>query len=353
MNDKKNAFDLLRILLAACVLITHGLVIGGYHFQDPLAYFSKNQTDLSEFGVMGFFSLSGFLIAASFERTGNVLVYLGHRALRILPGFWVCLLITAFIFAPAIFLLTGRTVHDFKFAGKDSSLDFVLRNILLKVQQWNIKDVLNHAAYQESLNGSLWSLFPELQCYIFTLVAGMTGLFRKNKFLYLIVAVIFLAFFAINFNFSNNFGPTIFILSPAMKLYAAYLAGTSVYVFREQLILDKRGTLFLSAFTLLLLKFGGFKLMSPLLIAMSLINIFQLFELKIRYDISYGVYIYGFVIQQFLYALLGNRLHPSLFILLALGGSVLIGLLSFLLIERPFMNLRKKADGTLRRFSTR
>jgi hypothetical protein len=180
------------------------------------------------------------------------------------------------------------------------------------------------------------------------MLAGISGLFSKNKSLYLIIAVLFFSFFAINFSFSPGFGPTIFTLSPALKLYAAYVAGTLVYVFRDHLVLDKRGTLFLAAFTLLLLRFGGFKLASPLLIAMNLINIFQLFEFKVKYDVSYGLYIYGFIIQQFLYTLIGNRLPPLLFITITLFASALAGTLSFLLVERPFMNLRKKADNILR-----
>ena len=348
MNDQKNAFDLLRILLAACVLITHGLLIGGYRLLDPLYYFSKGQTDLAEFGVMGFFALSGYLIAASFERADNIFIYAGHRVLRILPGFWVCLLLTAFIFAPAIFLLTGRSLHDFKFTGNDSSTGFILNNIGLKIQQWGIKGVLDGAADQESLNGSLWSLYPEILCYGFTLIAGLAGLFHKNRFLYLIVAITFFAFFAIGFNFSGNFGPTMFVLSPAMKLYASYIAGTLVFVFQDQLILDKRGTLFACLFTLSLLKFGGFKLISPFLIAIVQINLFRLFKFKMRYDVSYGVYIYGFIIEQLLYAWIGNRLPSTLFIILALLSSALMGLLSFMLVERPFMNMRKTLDSRLR-----
>jgi peptidoglycan/LPS O-acetylase OafA/YrhL len=348
MKDRKNAFDLLRILLAACVLVTHALIIGGYHLQDPLYYFSKGQTHLAEFGVMGFFALSGYLIAASFERAENVIIYASHRALRILPGFWVCLLLTAFVFSPAIFTLTGRSLHDFKFTGEDSALGFVWKNSGLKIQQWNISNVLSHAADSESLNGSLWSLYPEVQCYAFTLVAGWAGLFHKNKFIYLILAITFFTFHAISANFLASFGPTLFVLSPALKLYATYVAGTLVYVFRDQLLLDKRGTLFTAAFALLLLKFGGFKLVSPLLVAILLINLFRQFEFKMKYDISYGAYIYGFVTEQLLYAWLGSKLPPALFVVMAMAISVLFGVLSFLLVERPFMTMRKKLDGVLR-----
>ncbi|WP_428328410.1 acyltransferase family protein [Mucilaginibacter sp.] len=347
MTDKKNAFDLLRLLLALCVLITHGILLGGYKLHDPLSYPSKGQTDLAEFGVMGFFTLSGYLITASFDRAKNIWIFLSHRLLRIFPGFWVCLIITAFIIAPLIFTLSGRPLATFSFTGPESAIGFVYHNFLLKINQWSIKDLLNFEAYKDSLNGSLWSLFPEMQCYCFTLLTGSLGLFNRNKFLYLIFSITVFVFFAINFNFSKSFGPTILILSPALKLYASYMAGALLFIFRDQLSLDKKGTIFLLLFTLMLIKFGGYNLLSPLLIAMVLINTFQLFEFKIRYDVSYGLYIYSFPVQQLLFQLVGNKLPVIVFIGLALLISAILGLLSYILVERPFINLRKKTDKAL------
>jgi peptidoglycan/LPS O-acetylase OafA/YrhL len=344
MTDKKNAFDLLRILLAACVLVTHAILIGGYKLQDPLEVLSKNQTNLAEFGVMGFFTLSGYLITASFERTKSIFKYASHRLLRILPGFWVCLLITGFIFAPLIFCIGGRAVSGFSFTGAGGAAGYFFKNFFVRIGQWGIKDVLDHAAYQASLNGSLWSLYPEMQCYCFTLAAGIAGLFNKNKILYLIFTIIVLTFFSLNFNFSKSYGPTLLILSPAFKLYASYFAGTLVYVFREQLVLDRKGTIFLFFFTLMLIKFGGYNLLSPLLVAMTLINSFQLFEFRVRYDVSYGVYIYSFPVQQLLFQIFGNRLNVLWFIILSFTIAMGMGFLSYVFVEKPFINLRKKTD---------
>lgn len=341
MTGRNNAFDLLRILLALSVLAAHGILIGGYQLQDPLAYFSKGQTDLAALGVMGFFALSGFLITSSFDRAENAGVYIKRRLLRILPGFWVCLVVTGCIFAPLVFYLSGKPLSVFQFTGAESSLSYIKNNFFLKIEQWSVKDVLTSAGYRDSLNGSLWSLYPEMQCYCFTLMAGLCGLFQKNKMVYLIFVLTLFLYFAININFSKGYGPTVLILSPAMKLYVSYLAGSLLYLFGDHLIPDKKGCIFLFFFNLVLLKFGGYNLISPLLIAMTLIGIFRSFEVKFKYDISYGIYIYSFPLQQLLYQVFGNKLHVLLFLALSVAGSAALALLSYLFVERPFIHAKK------------
>lgn len=333
--------------MAVSVLLSHGIVLGGYKLLDPLTYFSKNQTSLGDLAVMGFFTLSGYLITSSFVNLKNVLVFASHRLLRILPGFWVSLFVTAFILAPIIFCLGGRKLENFNFTGRESAASFFTGNIFLNIQQWSVKDVLSLSAYNGSLNGSLWSLFPEFQCYCFTVLAGTFGLFQRNKILLLLITIAISIFFAINFNFSKTYGPTILILSPALKLYTSYLAGTFIFVFRDKMMLDKKGTFFLLMFTLMLIKFGGYNILSPFLIAMTLINAFQLFEFKLKYDISYGIYIYSFPAQHLLYKISEGRLNIWCFLGLSFLVSAGLGIFSYLVIERPFIKLRNKTDPAL------
>jgi peptidoglycan/LPS O-acetylase OafA/YrhL len=344
MTDKKNAFDLLRIFLALFVLISHGYLLGGYKVPDPLFIFSKGQTSFGEIGVMGFFALSGYLITASFERAKSILVFASHRVLRIFPAYWVCLLICAFVFAPLIFCINGGHLSDFIFSGNSSSLSFVYENLFLKIRQWGVKNILAYSAYKESLNGNLWSLFPEALCYIFTIAAGYCGLFNKNKALYLILFIIVLCFFAINLNFTENLGSTIMVLRNAFKLYASYTAGSIIYVYRDYLKFDLKGTIFSLLFSLTLIKFGGFNLAAPLLIGIVLINGFQLFRVRFKYDISYGLYIYAFPVQQILFLLIATKLPVIVFNLLSFVITGVLAFLSFILIERPAMRLREKTD---------
>jgi len=347
MIEKKNAFDLLRILLAICVLITHGILLGGYQLLDPLASLSKGQTDLGEFGVMGFFTLSGYLITASYLGAKNSFIFVAHRILRIFPGFWVCLIVTALVLAPLLYLAGGGQLNHFQFGGPGGAFAYIRHNFWLRVGQWGISGVLDKAAYGGSINGSLWSLFPELQCYGLTLIMGLFGLFGRNKSLLLLVTFAVLAFFAINFNFIKTYGPTVLILSPALKLYSAYLSGTLMFVFRDQLTLDKKGTILLALFVLVLLKFGGYHLLSPLLIAFLLINIFGKFSCKLRFDVSYGLYIYSFPLQQLLFQVFRGSLNIYLYLAMSFLLAIIMGYLSLLFVERPFMNLKQKADRLL------
>lgn len=66
----------------------------------------------------------------------------------------------------------------------------------------------------------------------------------------------------------------------------------------------------------------------------------QFIKLKPKYDISYGDYLWGFLIQQTIYYCLGH-LYTGVHCLIAILFSVLFGILSYVLIEKPFMPLEK------------
>ena len=62
---------------------------------------------------------------------------------------------------------------------------------------------------------------------------------------------------------------------------------------------------------------------------------------KPKYDISYGIYLWGFLIQQILYFIFG-QIYAGLHFIIALIMSVAIAFISFLYIEKPFMNFGKQ-----------
>ena len=336
---KNNAFDLLRVILATFVLVSHGYLIGGYG-AEPLMNFCKNQTYLAEIGVMGFFALSGYLITGSFENITNPLVFIWHRILRIFPGLWACLLITAFLIAPAIYFIENTKTGGFPFFGINSAESFVVNNSLLKINQWSIGDILSGTHYQSSLNGSLWTLFPEFQCYLVTLTAGLFGLINRSKISLLFIWFMVYIIFIINVVLKISYGPTFLILSRALPLYLCYLTGSLIFIFRDRLIFAVKEIFFIILILIVLLKFGGFQLAAPILLPILCISIFSKFEIKFKYDISYGLYIYGFPVEILISRLCGYSINFFVYFFICFALTSLLGFTSNILIEKPFLKFK-------------
>jgi len=107
-NPQRNSFNLLRLLFATGVVISHCPTLGWHHRTAALWGVPQGLNDiLGVVCVNLFFLLSGFLVARSFLRLKSVGRFLWHRALRILPGYWVCLVVTAYILAPLMLLIEG------------------------------------------------------------------------------------------------------------------------------------------------------------------------------------------------------------------------------------------------------
>jgi peptidoglycan/LPS O-acetylase OafA/YrhL len=155
----RNNFTLQRLLLAAIVVLVHGQSLSSN--TQPSVF----KADLGELAVDGFFVLSGFLVTRSALRLDSVRRFAWHRLLRILPGFWVCLLVTALVVAPLLAVLEGRPALSV-FSGPDSALHYVLRNSALLIRQFGIAGLRADQFMPGVLDGSLWSLFYEGLCYV-------------------------------------------------------------------------------------------------------------------------------------------------------------------------------------------
>ncbi len=94
-DPRRNSLNFLRVALAVAVVFSHALTLGGFGSE-----VIGDKTTLGTAAVYGFFGISGFLIAGSATRN-HVGRYLWQRCLRILPAFWVCLIVTAGVFGVA------------------------------------------------------------------------------------------------------------------------------------------------------------------------------------------------------------------------------------------------------------
>lgn len=158
MNEEldKNGFDLLRYAAALSVMFLHyssysmilseNLSVRGAAVMDGIRRFA-----LVFPGVVILFAMSGFLISASFERSGNRKEFFGRRVLRMYPELWICTIVNLAVVCVLVpELLDGSVVL------------------------WALTQIFGIANTPEclklfatgSINGALWTVFTEMQLYI-------------------------------------------------------------------------------------------------------------------------------------------------------------------------------------------
>jgi peptidoglycan/LPS O-acetylase OafA/YrhL len=144
-DPQDNGITGARLLLASLVIVSHTVSVAGLG-REPLE--AETGASLGFLAVIAFFTLSGFLLARSRERT-DVLPFVRNRLLRIMPGYWLAL-----IFGAAVAFIFGASLKG--------ATDYVTSNLALL-----IKGVSGTEAFGGSaLNGSLWSLRVEMVAYI-------------------------------------------------------------------------------------------------------------------------------------------------------------------------------------------
>ena len=89
-----NNFDVLRIVFAWFVVVSHSYFLNGSSISDPLGWATNNYLIFSYIGVKGFFVISGYLIFQSLIRSRSLMEYLTKRALRIFPALVVAVCLT-------------------------------------------------------------------------------------------------------------------------------------------------------------------------------------------------------------------------------------------------------------------
>lgn len=181
-DPRSNSLDVIRLILATTVAVVHAFAIAqGWQ---P----SIGGTDIGAFAVDGFFVLSGFLITSSFLRLSPGR-YVWHRFLRIMPAFWACLILTAFVVAPLVTMLEGRPALS-ALTGENPSWRYVTDNALLYIRDFGVAGLPTGTAQPGVINGALWTLFYEAVCYGLVLVLGVAGALTRHKWAaHLVVAI--------------------------------------------------------------------------------------------------------------------------------------------------------------------
>lgn len=350
---RHNSVDAVRLGLALLVVFSHAFPLSG-NPHEPLAVWSHGVTSFGEVAVAGFFTLSGYLITRSFERVASLPRYLWHRALRILPGFWVCLLLTAFVIAPISARLAGMWQHTL-WTAPDGPISYLRANWQVRIQQWQIAGLPLKVPYPHAFDGSLWTLWLECRCYIALAVIGALGVLHHARWLVLLIALALIAALLSSWmdpsvlrshHLAGYYWQWMDSTQLNLELWTCFFVGASAYLYRRFLPLSPiAGLIALVAyFALTATEWGPLAAAVLLSYAMLVlgfrVGVRQAARLRGIGDLSYGTYIYAFPIQQLL-ALLGFTALPVL--LFGAMGAILtlpVAYVSYHLIEEPFLRMK-------------
>lgn len=333
---RRNNFDLLRLIAAVAVIFSHAFLIGeGRQDTEPLMRLTGGQAILGIVGVFIFFVISGFLVSMSWETTASAKRYFAKRALRIYPGLIVCLLLSAFVLGPA---LTTLPLRDY-FTHPDA-WRYVAWNLLLDADQNNLPGVsFSGIDAGTVVDGPLWTLPCEILMYLMVAVLGMLRLIRPS----VLTLVMLGGMVCIWFDTASIDG-----LLPAVGwLLPFFAAGMMLYALKDRGIFRPRwaavaalglvASVPLHAFLLLFPVFGGF-----LVIYLALEKRLPVVPAAHWGDLSYGLYIYGWPVEQTIVRLLGGAAPWWQVFALALPASALCALLSWHLVEKRALRLKPR-----------
>lgn len=338
---RKNNFDFLRLLFASFVIITHSFVLLGLESFEPLSNLTQGQINFSFIGLRGFFIISGFLIYKSLESSFNMQDYIWKRVLRVFPALIFLGIITSFLIAP---LLSKVSFVEY-FSNKNIYL-FLITSVSLFIKN-DIKclpGLFINNPYNCEVNGSLWTITYEFCFYLLLLILL---LFPKNNIrkLLLLLALLGIYLFKIlyvekYFKYEYYIKFTSIGMKSASDFGCYFIIGSLLAIFKYDSISPKWHKyilVFCSIIFILLILLNLFKffpiVLIPILLSIGLLkfNIFGFLE-KIG-DISYGTYLYGFLVQQIIISLFNLNIY--LLIILTLLISWILGFLSWNYLEKP------------------
>ncbi len=349
IDHTSNSYGVLHLLGAIMVLYGHQYAL----MQFPVPVLLGNQ--IQALGVKIIFVISGYLIAGSFLKDCNLGRFMVKRILRIFPALAVCILFTIFIIGP---MMSASSILDY-FRG---AWEYFWKNLFL-CPHYILPGVFIDNPYPIAVNGSLWTMPLEVSLYVLVaLILSCISRIRNNT-----AQKIIMGFFAVLFALASLirlyvmpsdlrwvFWGTDWASASTIGDAAYFMIGSFLRVadIKRYLSLPVASLILLFASTL---SYRYIEAISLLVIPYFVLSFSEngvpfLSSWVERHNISYGVYLYGFPVQQTLLGLIwvlaDIKVSPNAFFIASLIITGLLAMASRNLIEQPASELAKKITKT-------
>lgn len=339
-DARRNGFDAIRLFAASAVIISHAFALTqGSEAGEPLYQATRGDATIGLAAVAVFFIVSGLLISLSFDRSRTWRIFVQNRALRLFPGLWVCVILTVFLFGPVVTSLSLGA-----YFASPQTLGF-LGNLVFLPTSHGMGGMFPAHPFSGAVNGSLWTLKYEVACYIGGAILLCFGRWRLAA-----VATCWAIAMLGTLVGGDPHGQkgVFYHLAQLFWLFRFYGAGMLLYLLRDRIKLSSRAGWLAAAgviaavptlwFTEALATLGAYAL---LVLAYQAPDWFR--SLTRHGDLSYGVYIYAYPIQQMFVPLSLASSSPAFVnMALALPVTCLLAWASWRLVEAPALQLKPR-----------
>jgi peptidoglycan/LPS O-acetylase OafA/YrhL len=336
---RENNFDAVRLLAAAAVIVGHSRPLT----DTPDSILLGNS--VQAIAVKIFFIVSGYLVCTSWSLHPSPVNYLIKRALRIFPALIVICSFTIFIVGPIFTTLPLEqyfgTTHTYAY----------LKNILMS-PVYDLPGVFSSNLYPRAVNGSLWSLPIELTMYILLPVICMVDRAMSRNFAIIVGTLVVCSTSLYFVRVSPPLKHPILYgsdLISALDVAPYFLIGALIRQMKWDRLLDPVLALFFVGAAALLPPKSVVTcelvlyFILPYVVLTLAVSSHRLLRNAGRYgDFSYGLYLYGFLVQQCIVHLTNNDITADKNAALSLPIALAFAFLSWHFIEKPFLFLKPK-----------
>jgi peptidoglycan/LPS O-acetylase OafA/YrhL len=332
-------FDFLRIALAFSILYAHSFLVTGSRsglLNEIPGAPEMHRRPVTLLLIPMFFAVSGFLVTGSAFRTRVISKFMTYRVLRIIPALLTEVALSALFLGPVFTAVTlSNYFTDIRFFA-------YFGNVIGRVR-FELPGVFLENPIPGVVNVNLWTLQPEFYCYLAIAALISTSLLFDRRLFTIVFGVITLGLFGVNLVIGfgeplGNYPPTVvlyYFFCGSLLYHWRYVVPSSVFLFLVAGLVGVVG-----------MRFEGTVFLTPLLFAYAIVylgtvNIPRLPILQSG-DYSYGVYLYGFPIQQALIATFPRLSGHGWWML---GASSLFAMsfamVSWHFIEKPALGLKR------------
>lgn len=325
-------------MLSTAVLYGHSYGLTGCR-GDIIATLTSGQSGSGGLAVIGFFVISGYLITGSWFRCATATEYFKRRATRIVPGFVVAVLITFFVFGP----FAGKGLIGF--LGDLRSYRFL--GVLAFLSPPGVPTAFVNNPVPGNINGSLWTIRIEATCYALVALVGTLNIFRNRVVFATLVCCAIACGFVADAPFVQRrlhlFGASI------LSLIGPFAVGSAMFVFGKRVphswkIFCIVGIFIVAAAAIGKLRFVLGPCVAYLMLFVGLLPAPQWANFEKHGDLSYGVYLYAFPVQQLIVYWSNSKVSPLVLVSLAIPISLILAILSWKYVERPYLGYKRKFD---------